>query len=320
MILDREGCRETAILSPASFNSYQGLEEGLRRYLWKGLLAGDILYKAVCKVRPYEVELGATDRAARLAQARVMQAMQHRCDPRAALKAGIAEIAAVPQRRVPKPLVGVVGEIYVRCNFFSNEDVVRAIERAGGEAWLAPVSEWILYTSYTEKRQAFRGVSHLPNPISIGMSLLKNAFLEHEEHAYYDLAGPLLADRREPPMEEIMREGGRFIPEAFEGETGITIGRAILFARRGAAMVVNCAPFGCMPGTITTGIFQQVQEQERVPMVNMFYDGSGHLNSRIAIFLANLMKKTGRPAPVRLPIYTPPKERRPVDAPVADGA
>ncbi|HEY3351631.1 MAG TPA: acyl-CoA dehydratase activase [Polyangia bacterium] len=322
MILDHEGYHETAILSPASYNSYQGLEEPLRRGLWKALLLGDILYKAVCKVRPYERELGATDRLARQAIARVCQALRHKADTRPLLRELVAEFAALPQdRREKKPLVGVVGEIYVRCSVFSNEDVVRAIEHAGGEAWLAPMSEWILYTSHTEKKQAFRGVSHLPNPVAIGLSLLKNHFLGGQEHEYYDLAGELLADRREPPMAEVIGEGRRFIPEAFEGEAIITIGRAVLFARRGAAMVVNCAPFGCMPGTITTGIFQQVQEQEHVPMVNMFYDGGGHLNSRIGIFLANLVAKRGKPAPVRLPVLQPARpERRPaVEAPRIDG-
>ena len=42
-------------------------------------------------------------------------------------------------------MIGIVGEIYIRSNRFSNEDVVRQIEKLGGEAWVAPISEWLLY-------------------------------------------------------------------------------------------------------------------------------------------------------------------------------
>ena len=39
-----------------------------------------------------------------------------------------------------KPIVGVVGEIYVRSNRFCNNDIVALVERLGGEAWVAPVT------------------------------------------------------------------------------------------------------------------------------------------------------------------------------------
>jgi predicted CoA-substrate-specific enzyme activase len=312
LVLDREGWRNTPVMSPASFNAYQGLEQAVRREVWKGMLAGDVLFKAGCRVRPYERELGATDRAVKRGLQTLITAAEQRRDLRPVLRDVVGDIAALPQDRSErKPLVGVVGEIYVRCNLFSNEDVCRAIEQAGGEAWLAPISEWIIYTSWTQRHQAVRGVSHLPNPIAIVGSLLKNQFIVNEEHSYYHHAGELLADRCEPDMDDVMREGSRFVPAAFEGETVITLGRAIMFARQGADMVVNCAPFGCMPGTITTGIFQQIQEQEGVPMVNMFYDGGGDLNRRVRVFLANLATSKRSQSPTVTPQEAPASREKP---------
>ena len=42
-----------------------------------------------------------------------------------------------------RPLIGMVGEIYVRSNVFSNENVIKKVEELGGEVWLAPFGEWI---------------------------------------------------------------------------------------------------------------------------------------------------------------------------------
>ena len=53
-----------------------------------------------------------------------------------------------------KPLIGIIGEIFVRSNKFSNEDIVRKIETHGGEAWLAPVEEWIYYVNHMAAQKA----------------------------------------------------------------------------------------------------------------------------------------------------------------------
>ncbi len=46
-----------------------------------------------------------------------------------------------------------------------------------------------------------------------------------------------------------------YIPFYLGGEGKLSLGRAIRFARQGAALVVNCAPFGCMPETVATAIY-----------------------------------------------------------------
>lgn len=53
-----------------------------------------------------------------------------------------------------KPVVGVVGEIYVRNNRFANENLYRFLEDLGLEVWLPPVTEWIYFINYTSKRWA----------------------------------------------------------------------------------------------------------------------------------------------------------------------
>ncbi len=196
-------------------------------------------------------------------------------------------LAALRGDGPPKPLVGVVGEIYVRCNGYSNGEVIRAVEAAGGEGWLSPIGEWILYTSEMARREALAG-TNVFSPLDLAVTLLKDRFMHYEDERIYRLAGPFLADRHEPPVAQVIDAGLKYIPAEFLGEAIITMGRAILFARQGASMVANCAPFGCMPGTLTSSCLQEVQAQTGVPMVSMFYDGDLDLNGRIASYLANL--------------------------------
>ena len=285
-ILNRLGLGGVDIISPSCYNSYHGLAQPLRQMLWKGILVGDILNKCGCRVRPYEAAPGATDAALEEATCRMEHAFSHRGDLEAELGKAVESIAAVKRNgEKTRPLVGVVGEIYVRCNEFTNDDVVRTIERLGGEAWLAPVSEWILYTAFMQQWNSSR---HWFNFFKRLKAWLKNSFLYHNEERYYAVAGELLAERHEPTIADIMAAGERYLPRNFYGESILTLGRAYHFARGGAALIVNAAPFSCMPGTLTSALSQKIQVETQVPIVSMFYDGEAGLNDRLAVYLNNL--------------------------------
>jgi predicted nucleotide-binding protein (sugar kinase/HSP70/actin superfamily) len=286
MILDREGYGDIPILSPSSMNSYQGLEESLRLALWRAMLISDILYKLGCRIRPYEVNPGETNQ---LLQERI-HAFTRILEAKGNLKKELAItgqlFTAIKRHPDQKPLVGIVGEIYVRANHFSNSNVVKKIEELGGEAWLAPISEWILYTAAQQEFKAKgRGLS-LDGALL--KSILKNRYLVKEEHDFYSACGSILADRHEPKLTETLEEGKKFIPQEFEGETILTVGRASLFAKQGAALVVNCNPFGCMPGTISAALFKKLERELDIPFLNIFYEGVGDENKKIEVFLHNI--------------------------------
>jgi predicted nucleotide-binding protein (sugar kinase/HSP70/actin superfamily) len=108
------------------------------------------------------------------------------------------------------------------------------------------------------------------------------------------LASPLLDDRHEPSVEDTVAAGQRWVPEEFVGETILTIGRSIEFMKNGADLVVNAAPFGCMPGALTSGVLQAVEVEHGVPVASMFYDGEGGgVNDRLTTYIANLASTSG---------------------------
>lgn len=301
LALEKIGLNDVAILSPSSYNSYQGLPEKLRKLLWDAILLADILCKMGCKLRPYEVVPGETDRVLAEQLGGISRAMEAGVDLLQALDRAVQAFDTVETRREKKPLVGVVGEIYVRCNGFCNSQVIRTVERYGGEGWLTPVSEWILYTSEMAKRGARIGINAnlLRSPFAILTLHLKDRFLNKKEREYHEVARRLLNDRMEPPVGEVIDAGERYIPLAFEGEAILTVGRAIKFMDQHASMVVSANPFGCMPGTLSDACLDEVQRQTGVPVVSLFYDGEGDLNRKVGIYLANIRDRrpTVPPAP-----------------------
>jgi predicted CoA-substrate-specific enzyme activase len=288
-ILEREGLgHEVAILAPASNNAYQGLDSSMRRILFKAIACADILLKAQCKVRPYEVKIGETDRVVNECVAIVGQAIEANGDIPAALKTAIQRIAAIETSGPRRPLVGIVGEIYVRNNTFANEDVIGAVEQFGGEAWMLPITDWVIYTSSLENyKEEFPGTIFSWDKADTWVTY---TWMKHWEKKLMQAASPFLDDRHEPRFQEYLEMATPYIPFYLGGEGKLSVGRAIKFAQQGAAMVVNCAPFGCMPETVATAIFGRVSADIDMPIVSLFYDGSGGQNRRLEVFLNNAVR------------------------------
>jgi predicted nucleotide-binding protein (sugar kinase/HSP70/actin superfamily) len=293
-ILDREGYGDVPILAPSSYLGYAGLEEPIRRQIFKAMLVGDILMKAGCKVRPYEREAGETAYCLGQETAHLASVFEADGDLAGAVGGSLRRLASIPVRDGPrKPLVGIVGEIYVRNNVFANEHVVRSIERLGAEAWMAPLAEWVLFTSSMWNLR-----QNLDQKLSKALvqGWAKWQWLRYWERKLYGAASPLLDDRHEPDLDDVLASAMTRLPDSIGGEAILTVGRAIEFVKQKAAMVVNVAPFSCMPGTITTALFRQVSAETGTPIVNLFYDGTGSQNRSLEVYLRTALNADGRGA------------------------
>jgi predicted CoA-substrate-specific enzyme activase len=297
-ILDREGFPDVPILAPSSYMGYAGLEEPIRRQIFKAMLVGDILMKAGCKVRPYELEEGETNYRLEREMAHLASVFEADGDLAKGVGESVRRIASVPVTTGPRrPLVGIVGEVYVRNNVFANENVLRSVEKLGAEAWMAPLAEWVLFTSSMWNLR-----QNLDQKFSkqLVQGWVKWHWLRHWERKLYGAASPLLDDRHEPDLDAVLASAMTKMPDSIGGEAILTVGRAIEFVKQKAAMVVNVAPFSCMPGTITTALFRQVSAETGTPIVNLFYDGTGSQNRSLEVYLRTALNaNTSRVIPIQ---------------------
>ncbi|MDH3569972.1 MAG: hypothetical protein OER89_07280, partial [Gemmatimonadota bacterium] len=159
-VLDEQGLGDMEIASPSGENSYRGFSDHpakLRALMWEGVVAVDLLQKLLHEYRPYETEAGSADRlyARRLDLVVEATAAGGGTHTVKSLRNAAAEFAALPvDRRELRPLIGLVGEIYLRFNTYSNQDVARQVENAGGEVTVATLMEWLYFTNWQAKHFA----------------------------------------------------------------------------------------------------------------------------------------------------------------------
>ncbi|MDR1519064.1 MAG: hypothetical protein LBU23_02835 [Planctomycetota bacterium] len=285
LIFAKKGWDGVQIMSPSAENAYEGMDQGTRILLYHALMAADVMRKFVHRVRPYEKRKGDVD-ALIERQTRLLEDAFAAGDKRRVadlIRATADALADLPKYRDRRPLIGVVGEIYVRCDPFLNNDLCRRIEELGGEAWLAPIGEWFFYTNHLRRllnRERERGPAAILERARIWLET--ELFYSRVEKKYLRLAGKILADRHEHPIDQVLEAGMRYLPWQFEGEAILTLGRAVLFVKLdGARAIVNASPMFCMPGTITTSIFPRLERELGVPIISNFYDGSGNPNQSL---------------------------------------
>ena len=153
-LLEQEGLGDIEILSPSAANSYQGFGDNplkLRQLVWQGIVAVDLLQKLLHEYRPYEIKPDQTDEIYQACLQRVIKAIRAGGGKPLleVMKWTACQFETLPvDRRQARPLIGMVGEIYLRANPYTNQNIIRQVEAAGGQVLVASMMEWFYFTTW----------------------------------------------------------------------------------------------------------------------------------------------------------------------------
>jgi predicted nucleotide-binding protein (sugar kinase/HSP70/actin superfamily) len=281
LVLDDLGFHHVPIYSPNQdetlYSDLGIMGSQFTRLGWQGIVAVDLLMKKLLQTRPYEKEEGQTDRVYQRSLERVCEAIREGGDLERALRKSIDDLNRIEvDGPGTKPLIGIVGEIFVRLNPFANENVIRKIEQFGGEAWIAPLTEWILYVNTIATGRSLRKKS-FSNLIKV---FFTDYFQKKDEHRLEKIFKNHLRNFGEPKTRQIFKKARPYLDPSFEGEAILSVGKTIDFAKRGASGIVNIMPFTCMPGTIVNTLLKRYREENtNIPILNMAYDGQEQTNT-----------------------------------------
>lgn len=285
-VLTEYGAGEVLLLSPVFDDGYAALgDNGTRamRYGWWGLAAADVLRRVLLRQRPYEQEVGATDRvydqtltllAEILADQGYGQSRKFRMLCRQ-LGQSAAAFRAIPlDTATTKPIIGIVGEIFCRLDDFSNDNVVRRVEAHGGEVWLAGLCEWVHYANHWEQVELRAAGGRWLRRLRSRLS----ARIQHRDEER--IAAPfaaMLADRREPQhVADLLKLAHPYLPAAAGlGEMTLSLGRAAWLQQHGAAGVLDISPFTCMNGIVSEAIYPPLsRDYGNILIRTLYFDGT----------------------------------------------
>jgi predicted CoA-substrate-specific enzyme activase len=289
LILDELGYPQVPVYSPEQsdklFREVGMVGGDFDRLAWNSFLAFDLLEKKLRECRPYERLPGECDKIYGHYIQKIYQALRGRQEVAPVLRqARDAFDDLTLSKNGDKPIVGIVGEIYTRANTFSNENAVREIEALGGEVWMPPLSEWLLYVTYISKHDAW-GARHYRRLLQI---IIKDRIQKKDEHHLEKCFLGSIKNLKEPAIAETLFMAKDYLHFSFQGEAILSMGKARDFVRKGAAGLVNIMPFTCMPGTVVNSLFKRFREDhDNIPFLNLAYDGQeqSHTRTRLEAFM-----------------------------------
>lgn len=318
IIIKELGYEDVPIIAPGAPEVGQFYREydmqGLKGFLMlakamSGIFTVDYLNKMLRQTRPYEKEKGKTDKVYKKYVEDVCRYVENvpmlkTLDKMVGvLKDARKDFENIPVERTDKPLVGIVGEIFVRNHPYSNNEIIRRVEAQGGEVEIPTFGEWPYHTTATRRMDILTKQTDLYYKIiklfgmngDIGgnskyrkltefsfdylrgirffiLNRILNRLLEHSHHRLEKPLKGFLREEKEKGIYDIWDNAEPYIIKWF-GEAALSIGKSVDWIKNGAHGIINVLPFTCIPGNLVNAVSKRIREDYNVPWLNLTFDG-----------------------------------------------
>jgi predicted nucleotide-binding protein (sugar kinase/HSP70/actin superfamily) len=273
--------------------------------LLKAIMIGDVLNAIGYRIRPYEIEKGATDTALEAAKKLIHDAFEQP-EKKSLLWALIQTrrmlMNVKVDRTVVKPKVSVIGEFWaMTTEGDGNYGLQRFLEQEGAEVDVQLVTAWILFMVWeqrwdTQQRMVLRGEDKSRKGL-VGVNVKKKlAMLWVAEKAvrgiFHGVAAVMgLHDYHLPDMDLVAETAKDYYNNHLRGGEGhMEVGKLILnVAKKKATMTLSVKPFGCMPSSgVSDGVQSMVTEKYPESIfcaIETSGDGAVNVYSRVQMML-----------------------------------
>ena len=263
---------DLTIRTTVSNNAYADLGLGLafERLAWRGIVAFDYLERLVRRTRPYEKVAGSADELFHHYTALVLDCIRKKQALDEVLRQATSEFKGLLDSDKPRsPLVGINGEIFLRSNRFSNNDLVKVCEGAGLEVLVSPQGEWLKYITRRSIEDAMRD-RKLKKLVK---GYLRKLIQDHDESSVaVNFKGML--DTRELSIPELLALSSHYLSSRCGSEAVLSLGSGIEWMESPEfGGVISVMPHGCMPGGIVAAMSEKLSATYGKPWISVTYDG-----------------------------------------------
>lgn len=229
---------------------------------------GDLLMRVSNRVRPYERNLGETDKAVARFTNKAKKALVTGNVP--LFSSDVREIVkhfdTIPIIEQQKPRVGVVGEILVKFHPYANNQIVRNIEKEGAEAVVPDLLDFFLYSLhgkvYDNKELAGSKKDRNVGIMAVALMELYRRTMRKALSSSERFNPPASLEELTSGAEPILSLGNR------TGEGWFLTAEMVELLNHGVNNIACIQPFACLPNHVTGK--GMIKELRRIyPMSNI---------------------------------------------------
>jgi predicted nucleotide-binding protein (sugar kinase/HSP70/actin superfamily) len=249
-------------------------------------VAVDILRKMQQERRPYELIIGDTNRIYKICLGKVVASIENGGKDLTRVMKECADI--FKQVKITngqrKPVIPVLGEIFMRDNPFCSGNLVERLEKLGAETVMAPFSEWLIYSTYRYIRDSkwkgdYKGI--IKSKI--------NMYVQNTSaHKLHKAVGNMIDADKEVSIDEMLTLCSPYVHKDYDGDPAVCLGVASALSRKGVSGIIHILPFTCMPGTLIGSVSPKFRkDHDNIPWENIAYDGQDDtaIETRLQAFM-----------------------------------
>jgi predicted CoA-substrate-specific enzyme activase len=312
-LFEEMGWENVVLLVANSENSYREMGPTFNQDIWRALVLGDYFTDARTSLRLLARD---PDQAMAVFESLWQDILQ-------GLQQGPKELdrevkrAAERLHRIPRkariedlPKVLIVGEIYVRRDNFSVEEICEALIAKGIYPKVTGITEWFHYTDFARKfimegrrrRDGWMRTLRDGGLKDEAVYLVEKIWKQSVEDKVASALKPTgLIPHVPHDMDKIIGEGQKqFVHPEMESEATVSPAVGAAAMQEGYSGVAIIAPFGCLPGRLIEGVYAPWAKARDYPVLALENDGQPYppnIISRIEVFAHNVLRfeATDRP-------------------------
>jgi predicted CoA-substrate-specific enzyme activase len=256
--------------SPTDSDYFEGLPPGFSVYVFAGFAAEDMLLASLYDVRPVEKNPGDAKRVYDHYKAKLVNLLENVDQSDLSVRRALLQVAngrlfgttellkkaakdfAKVKKFVEVPTVSMVGEIYVRCDPFSNDFAIDKLEQRGIRVRFAPFTEWLEYCDYFARIEK----------LNTGFNSILTSFVKKRILTYtYSIISEQLKWPKRTSVKDTIKAASPYIRKQLNGEAILTVGGPLHEWHEGVIDgVISVGPLECMPTKIAENHFCQAAE------------------------------------------------------------
>jgi len=254
-------------------------------YAYFAYLLGGLIRKMGCRIRPYEMIRGETDKAVE----RSIRILELAFLGNRPLDQAVGDVVSlfdhIGRKGGNKPRVAIFGDLYVRDNDIMNQNLIRDIEENGGEVITTPYSDLVkMMIENMIRRTMARGDYFSPVLYRVMISAIKLF-----EDRYYKPFEKYLGTRPVINPLKLEKHLARFSIDPYHsGESYENILKIfyILENYPDISLFIQTNPAFCCPAMVTEAMAREIRRITGIPVLTVTYDGtSGNKNDAVISYL-----------------------------------
>jgi predicted CoA-substrate-specific enzyme activase len=253
-LIEQHEIPDAAVLTLNAGNGYMGLGDSFTLPAWRAIVIGDVMYEMWSTLLAAAEDRDSAMQAFFVEWEAILGVIHKGWRPiRKQIRATADTLAKIPLKMPydEMPKISLIGEIYVRNDPISLQNLVEKLADKGFVVRTSQTSEWMKYVDWLIKHGIEGDKPDIP-------FWIRHFVKGHFDKKIRDLLAPSgLFFHEILKVEDLVTAGEKFVSPKLTGEAILTVGAALHEILHPACGIVSIGPFGCMPSRVAESILSE---------------------------------------------------------------